>query len=125
MRKLMKNTGMAAGFAALLLAGACASTNHNATVAEDEVVHVTQSASVAPSGEILVDADGNVYTSSATANTSMTSSSSVDTGTTTTRIVSTTAPVTTDVSMTSSSNFDAQETTSTTTTETRTRMRKD
>src|SRR5688572_1422626 len=47
MKKLMQNAAVAAGFAALLLVGACASTN-NAVVTEptDEVVEVTQTETV-------------------------------------------------------------------------------
>jgi hypothetical protein len=66
-RKLMHNTVAAAGFAALLLVGACASNRNVAddTDRSDTVQQVTESTSVAPApGPALVDKDGNVYSSS-------------------------------------------------------------
>ena len=67
MKKLLNHTLAAAGFAAILLTGACATSD---TVAdgtkENELVQVTQSESVVPApGPALVDSDGNVYSSSA------------------------------------------------------------
>ena len=67
-KKLMRNTAAAAGFAAFLLVGACASTNNTgeATQDNDDLVHVSQSdAAVPAAGPALIDSDGNVYTSSA------------------------------------------------------------
>ena len=65
---MRKNTLAAAGFAALLLTGACAS-NRNATDttdSSDTIQNVTQSSSVTPApGPALVDHDGNIYSSSA------------------------------------------------------------
>lgn len=69
MKKLMHNTVAAAGFAALLLTGACASTHNDANMTSgstDDTVHVTQSGSVAPApGVAKVDSSGNIYASSA------------------------------------------------------------
>src|SRR5687768_10878797 len=69
MKKLMHNSLVAAGFAALLLVGACASTNDTAadgTTGNDDMVEVTQSSSVAPApGPAKVDSSGNIYSSSA------------------------------------------------------------
>jgi hypothetical protein len=69
MKKLMHDTVTAAGFAALLLAGACASHNAataSATDGTDDVVQVTQSGAVVPApGPAKVDSDGNIYSSSA------------------------------------------------------------
>ena len=73
MKKLMHNTVAAAGFAALLLTGACAS-NHGLgddTDVSDKTVEVRpevagQSATAVPApGPAKVDSDGNVYSSSA------------------------------------------------------------
>src|SRR5215212_2154105 len=72
MKKLMNNAVAAAGFAALLLTGACASHQGmgDHTDASDEVAQVRpeqsgQEATVAPApGPAKVDSDGNVYASS-------------------------------------------------------------
>ena len=66
---MRQNTLAAAGFAALLLAGACASnrTATDTTDSSDTIQNVTQSSSVTPApGPALVDNDGNIYSSSAT-----------------------------------------------------------
>lgn len=67
-KKFMHNTAVAASFAALLLVGACASSNDglaDRTDPSDEVVRVTQSGTVTPApGPAIVDRDGNVYSSS-------------------------------------------------------------
>ena len=66
MRKLMRNTAVAAGFAALLLTGACASHSTATVDTTDDVVQVTQSNSVVPApGPAKIDSDGNIYSSSA------------------------------------------------------------
>lgn len=73
MKKLMRNSVAAAGFAALLLVGACASDDGlgDTTDPSDRVVQVRPEevgadSSVAPApGPALVDSDGNVYASSA------------------------------------------------------------
>ncbi len=65
---MRQNTLAAAGFAALLLVGACASnrTATDTTDSSDTIQNVTQSTSVTPApGPALVDNDGNVYSSSA------------------------------------------------------------
>ena len=69
-KKLMRNTATAAGFAALLLVGACASTNDDLTEQNDVVEHRPEAAgmdsTVAPAaGPVKVDSDGNIYSSSA------------------------------------------------------------
>lgn len=71
MKKLMHNTVAAAGFAALLLVGACASSDNDGLNETGNVVEIRpeasgQEATVAPApGPALVDSDGNVYSSSA------------------------------------------------------------
>jgi hypothetical protein len=66
-RKVMRTTVAAAGFAALLLSGACAHTSSTDT-ADNRVVEVRPedpaATGVAP-GPALADSDGNVYSSSA------------------------------------------------------------
>ena len=72
-RKLMQNTAAAAGFAALLLVGACASSDGlgDQTDVSDDVVQVrpeqagADSTVVPAPGPAKVDSDGNVYSSSA------------------------------------------------------------
>lgn len=66
LNKYMRSTGVAAGFAALLLVGACATNDTAANnPKEDDLVHVTKSDSVTPApGPALVDSSGNVYSSS-------------------------------------------------------------
>jgi hypothetical protein len=67
-KKMMRTTLTAAGFAALLLSGACASTNDSMTTTENSVVEVRpedpSATGVAP-GPAIADSDGNVYSSSA------------------------------------------------------------
>lgn len=67
-KKMMRTTLTAAGFAALLLSGACASTNDTMTTTENSVVEVRpedpSATGVAP-GPAIADSDGNVYSSSA------------------------------------------------------------
>jgi hypothetical protein len=73
MKKLMRQSIAAAGFAALLLSGACAHTDSVAETTDptDQVVEIRpeaagMDASVAPApGPAKVDSDGNVYASSA------------------------------------------------------------
>lgn len=68
-KRLMNHTLAAAGFAAILLTGACATNDKvtNGTTDNGDLVHVTQSGTVTPvPGPALVDSDGNVYSSSAT-----------------------------------------------------------
>jgi hypothetical protein len=68
MKKLMNHTLAAAGFAAILLTGACATTHDDVAAGpkDDNLVQVTQSESVVPApGPALVDSDGNIYSSSA------------------------------------------------------------
>lgn len=73
MKKLMRNSAAAAGFAALLLVGACASNDglgDNTDVSDDVVQvrpeQVGADSSVYPApGPAKVDSDGNVYASSA------------------------------------------------------------
>jgi hypothetical protein len=65
-RKMMRTTVTAAGFAALLLSGACA--HNDATTTDNQVVEVrpedASAAGVQP-GPAIADSDGNVYGSSA------------------------------------------------------------
>lgn len=73
MKKLMRNSVAAAGFAALLLVGACASNDGlgDTTDASDELVQVrpeqvgAESTVYPAPGPAKVDSDGNVYASSA------------------------------------------------------------
>jgi hypothetical protein len=146
MRKLMHNTAVAAGFAALLLTGACASHNAVATEPTDEVVQVTQTETTVSTPETAtVDSNGNVIAEPATVGEStvtVTNSPLVEPGTTPDTTALTTTTTTTQTTtvaapvpgpMTSSSNLDTQttttnttdDTTATTETETRTRLRKD
>jgi hypothetical protein len=145
-RKLMHNTAVAAGFAALLLTGACASHNAVATEPTDEVVQVTQTETTVTTPEMaMVDADGNVIAEPGTVSESTvtvtnaplvepgttpdTTATALTTTTTTTQTTTVAAPM--PAPMTSSSNLDTQTTTTTddttaiTETETRTRLRKD
>jgi hypothetical protein len=145
-RKLMNNTVAAAGFAALLLAGACASHNAVATEPTDEVVQVTQTETVVSTPETAaVDSNGNVIVEPAPVSESTvtvtnaplvepgtpTDTTATELTTTTTTTQTTTVPAPVPAPMTSSSNLDTQTTTSTddttatTETETRTRLRKD
>lgn len=65
--KYMRSTGVAAGFAALLLVSACATKDTAANEPKDgsDLVHVTNSTSVTPApGPALIDSTGNVYSSS-------------------------------------------------------------
>jgi hypothetical protein len=147
MRKLMHNTAVAAGFAALLLTGACASHNAVATEPTDEVVQVTQTETTVSTPETaMVDSNGSVIAEPATVaestvtvtnsplvepgSTPDTTATALTTTTTTTQTTTVAAPM--PAPMTSSSNLDTQTTTSTTDdttatteTETRTRLRKD
>ena len=71
MKKLIRNTVAAAGFAALLLVGACASNDGlgDQTDTSDDLVQVRPEetgspATVAPApGPAKVDSDGNIYSS--------------------------------------------------------------
>jgi hypothetical protein len=68
MKKLMRSTFAVAGFAALLLVGACSTTSNagEGTTDNDDLVEVTQTSSVVPqAGPALVDSSGAVYSSSA------------------------------------------------------------
>ena len=145
MRKLMHNTAVAAGFAALLLTGACASHTAVATEPTDEVVQVTQTETTVTTPEMAtIDSNGNVIAEPATvaeSTVTVTNSPLVEPGTTPDTTALTTTTTTTQTTtvaapvpapMTSSSNLDTQTTTSTTDdttatteTETRTRLRKD
>ena len=81
MKKLMHNTVAAAGFAALLLVGACASNDGlgDQTDPSDQVAQVRPEvtgaeSTVAPApGPAKVDSDGNVYASSSAPGTGNTS----------------------------------------------------
>lgn len=128
MKKLMRQSIAAAGFAALLLSGACAHTDTTTTASTDSTDQVIEVNSASAETSAAVDVTGNQDRSPIAPDTtpvtdvSMTSSSTVGSSTsgTTTTIETTTVPA----PMTSS----VQESTSTTTTEettTRTRMRKD
>ena len=72
-KKLMRHSAAAAGFAALLLVGACATNDGvgDTTDPSDQVVQVRPEeagvdATVAPApGPAKIDSDGNVYASSA------------------------------------------------------------
>lgn len=140
MRKLIHHTAVAAGFAALLLTGACASHNAVATEPTDEVVQVTQTETTVTTPEMAtVDSQGNVVAESTVTVTNSplvepgtmpdTTGTALTTTTTTTQTTTVAAPELTP--MTSSSNLDTQtttttdDTTATTETETRTRLRKD
>ena len=139
MRKLMHNTAVAAGFAALLLTGACASHNAVATDPTDEVVQVTQTETTVTTPEMAtVDSQGNVVAENTVIVTNSplvepgtnpdTTATALTTTTTTTQTTTVAAPM--PAPMTSSSNLDTQttttdDTTATTETETRTRLRKD
>ncbi len=144
MRKLMHNTAVAAGFAALLLTGACASHNAVATTEPtDEVVQVTQTETTVTTPETAtVDNSGNVITEPAVSESTVivTNSPLVEPGTAPDTTALTTTTITTQTTtvaapmpapMTSSSSLDTQtttttdDTTATTETETRTRLRKD
>jgi hypothetical protein len=144
MRKLIHNTAVAAGFAALLLTGACASHNAVATEPTDEVVQVTQTETTISTPETAtIDSNGNIIAEPATISEStvtVTNSPLVEPGTTPDTTALTTTTTTTQTTtvaapelapMTSSSNLDTQtttttdDTTATTETETRTRLRKD
>jgi hypothetical protein len=148
-RKLTHNTVAAAAFAALLLVGACASSNDNLgdnTDPSDTVQEVTQSGSVAPApGPALVDSDGNVYSSSAAPGHGNPSTAGTNTNVTevpaepTTTIVETTTIEEPVITTPTTTVTETMETTTTTTvpmtsaapepqeevTPTRTRMRKD
>ena len=148
-KKLIHHTVVAAGFAALLLTGACASHNAVATEPTDEVVQVTQTETTVTTPEMAtVDSNGNVIAEPATVAESTvtvtnsplvepgtnpnTTATALTTTTTTTQTTTVAAPM--PAPMTSSSNLDTQtttttsttdDTTATTETETRTRLRKD
>ena len=140
MRKLMHNTAVAAGFAALLLTGACASHNAVATEPTDEVVQVTQTETTTVTTPEMdtVDSQGNVVAESTVVVTNSplvepgtmpdTTATALTTTTTTTQTTTVAAPV--PGPMISPASLDTQttttdDTTATTETETRTRLRKD
>ncbi|HEV7241469.1 MAG TPA: hypothetical protein VGQ36_19715 [Thermoanaerobaculia bacterium] len=152
MKKLLRNTVAAAGFAALLLVGACAHNDglNDQTNTSDDLVQVRPEetgspATVAPApGPAKVDSDGNIYSSSAAPGTGNPSGVGTNTNVniipekSTVQVTERTtlvepAPViettTTETTITETTTepmtSSVQETTTTTETETRTRMRKD
>lgn len=144
MKKMMRSTATAAGFAALLLVGACA---HNTATTEPtaEITEVTQTETVVPAPEsVTVDSSGKIVaeptvvsestvtvTNAPLVETEFVDTTATPLTTTTTTTTTTTVAAPVPAPMMSSSTLDdtqtatTDDTTATTETETRTRLRKD